>query len=357
MAKRRGVVSPLGNTVGAQEAEQNAAKANIDSLTKQLTAALAKDNGQLSQYLAEKLGISSPASSYSWKLASGAVVVFSEVTLSLEQVKAMTIVSFEINGRDQSFLNEQSLSDLNSMAAQQYYPAVGYEVDGKIDVLDGSRRRAWFLNNAKPEDRFRVLVSKEKISLSDAKSLARQLQSAKEHSLREIGLQCLELKKENPEIKQSEIADVLGMSQSGVSKALKAAQVHVDLVRLFPDLSELGHADYTFLNSVEQSFSDDELGAFIELVSEQSCNIQAEYSGSDYKEAMIALMKDVLKSGQDKPKNPAKVTKLAEFSQKQAFARKRVKGRDFSYEFRQVPKALQKELDAAIAEVLKKHEG
>lgn len=198
MAKRRGVVSPLGNTVGAQEATQNAAKANIDNLTKQLNDALAQDNGNLSRYLAESLGIAAPVSSYSWELASGSVVLFSEVTLSLEQVKAMTVVSFEINGRDQSFLNEQSLSDLNSMAAQQYYPAVGYEVEGKIDILDGSRRRAWFINNAKPEDRFRVLVSKEQISFSDAKSLARQLQSAKEHSLREVGLQCFRAEKSKP---------------------------------------------------------------------------------------------------------------------------------------------------------------
>ena len=31
--------------------------------------------------------------------------------------------------------------DLNSLEFQQFYPAVGREVDGRIDVLDGSRRR------------------------------------------------------------------------------------------------------------------------------------------------------------------------------------------------------------------------
>ncbi|ANS88232.1 hypothetical protein VSVS12_04534 (plasmid) [Vibrio scophthalmi] len=42
-----------------------------------------------------------------WQLASGATATFNEVTLSHSQVKANTVVTFDVNGRDQSFLTKR----------------------------------------------------------------------------------------------------------------------------------------------------------------------------------------------------------------------------------------------------------
>ena len=48
----------------------------------------------------------------------------------------------------------------------------------------------------------------------------------------------------------------------------------------------------------------------------------------------------------------ASVTPLAQFDSKGMFARKRVKGRNFSYEFGRLSKEMQDKLDSAIAKVL-----
>ncbi|TOO76575.1 chromosome partitioning protein ParB, partial [Vibrio parahaemolyticus] len=144
MAKKRGG-SPLGNTPGAVEAQQSAAKANLTTLTQQLTAELDRAGTNAAEFLREQFGIESVGQSVVWQLASGNSATFNEVTLSYEQVRDETFVTFDVNGRDQSLLTAESLSDLNSLEFQQFYPAVGRQIDGKIDVLDGSRRRAWFL--------------------------------------------------------------------------------------------------------------------------------------------------------------------------------------------------------------------
>ena len=52
----------------------------------------------------------------------------------------------------------------------------------------------------------------------------------------------------------------------------------------------------------------------------------------------------------------AVVTSLAEFNSKGMFARKKVKGRNFSYEFGRLSKDVQAELDKAIQSVLGKHQ-
>lgn len=144
MAKKRGG-SPLGNALGSAQAQQSAAKANLDTLTSQLNTELEKSGQNAAEYLQQKFGLVSIGQKMVWQLASGITATFNEVTLSYEQVRQNTVVTFDVNGRDQSLLTKESLVDLDSLEFQQFYPAVGREIDGHIDVLDGSRRRAWFL--------------------------------------------------------------------------------------------------------------------------------------------------------------------------------------------------------------------
>lgn len=249
MAKKRGG-SPLGNAPGSAEAQQTAAKANLTNLTQQLTTEIEKAGENAVAFLKEQFGIDSVGQSMVWQLSSGNTATFNEVTLSHEQVRDETIVTFDVNGRDQSLLTPESLSDLNSLEFQQFYPAVGREVDGKIDVLDGSRRRAWFLLQEGRVESFRILVTQDDISVADAKALAKQLQTAKEHNLREIGKQCLAIKASNAELTQAEIAKQVGLSQAGVSKAIKAASIDETLVKLFPVANALSHPDYTLSSKV-----------------------------------------------------------------------------------------------------------
>ncbi len=101
-----------------------------------MTAELDKAGTSAAEYLQEQFGLESVGQSMVWQLASGNTATFNEVTLSFEQVRDETFVTFDVNGRDQSLLTAESLSDLNSLEFQQFYPAVGREIEGKVDVLD-----------------------------------------------------------------------------------------------------------------------------------------------------------------------------------------------------------------------------
>ena len=353
MAKKRGG-SPLGNAPGSLQAQQSAAVANLTSLTQQLTAEMEKAGTNTAEFLKTQFGIDSVGQSMVWQLASGNTAVFNEVTLSYKQIRDDTFVTFDVNGRDQSLLNKESLEDLNSLEFQQFYPAVGREIDGKIDILDGSRRRAWFLLQEGRVKAFRILVTQNDISISDAKALAKQLQTAKEHNLREIGYQCLVIKSANPDLTQAEIAKHVGLSQAGVSKAIKAANIDEGLVKLFPVVNALAHPDYTLLDKVMKSCDDKhQVAKFVHKIESRIVNIQAEYSLEEKKDAIIELIKKELKYTQAKPKaDQIEVIPLAQFDSKGMFARKRVKGRNFSYEFGRLSKDIQDKLDKAIADVL-----
>ncbi|MDK9785131.1 ParB/RepB/Spo0J family partition protein [Vibrio sp. B172a] len=360
MAKKRGG-SPLGNAPGSIEAQQSAAKANLTSLTQQITAEMEKIGTNPAEYLRVQFGIESIGPHMNWQLASGESAIFNEVTLSYEQVRDETVVTFDVNGRDQSLLTAESLADLNSLKFQQFYPAVGREVDGKIDVLDGSRRRAWFLLQKGNIESFRILVTRDEITISDAKALAKQLQTAKEHNLREIGLQCVAIKATNKDITQTEIAKQVGLSQAGVSKAMKAASIDEKLIKLFPIANDLSHPDYSLLDRVMKICDDNEkLAIFAEMIEQKLVNIQAEYSLEDQKDAIVGLIKSELKIVEAKAKqinDTTEVTQLALFNSKGMFARKRVKGRNFSYEFGRLSKEIQNKLDAAIRDILIENEG
>ncbi|NOJ24243.1 ParB family protein [Vibrio coralliilyticus] len=354
MAKKRGAISPLGNAVGSEQAQKSAAKATLESLTRQLDVELENSGESAQKFLQRHFGIESVGQSVEWRLNTGRTVSFNELTLTYEQVRDETVVTFDVNGRDQTQLTEASLTDLNSLAFQQFYPAVGREVDGKIDILDGSRRRAWFLLQQGEVATFRVLVTKESITTSEAKALAKQLQSAKEHNQREIGLQCLTIM-QSEDCTQEDAAQVLGISRQAVGRALKAANVDARLIALFPVVNDLSHTDYAVLDKVMKTFQRDEAGlvAFIERLAEQLSGSERDEAELTVKEWLIQRIGAELKIVTAKQIDASvSVTQLKAFSSSAQFARKRVKGRNFSYEFGRLPKSVQQALDDAVCQVL-----
>ncbi|CCN38604.1 Plasmid partition protein, ParB [Vibrio nigripulchritudo MADA3029] len=359
MAKKRGG-TPLGNAPGAKEALQSAAKANIDSLTQQLAEEMAKSGVNTAEFLAQKFGVHTVGQSTEWTLQSGETAVFDELTLSYEQVRDETFVTFDINGRDQSLLTPESLEDLNSLEHQQYYPAVGRVVDGNIDVLDGSRRRAWFLLRKGKVKTFRLMVTKSPISASDAKGLAKQLQSAREHNQREIGRQCRSLMKAHG-MTQTEVANHMNISRAAVGRALRADSIDERLISLFPVVNALSHTDYTVLDAVMTRFSEQSepaLLAFLDVVISEIEGNHLDLPHDEKKDLIIQIIERQLKMAKKstrKATSDTKTTNLANFQSKGMFARKKVRGRTFSYEFGRLSSAVQEDLDRAVEAVLAKH--
>ncbi len=109
------------------------------------------------------------------------------------EVESKTFVNQENNGRDQLALAEgESLkSIIQTIKFQQFFPCIGIKQSERIEILDGSRRRASAIFVRTGLD---VMVTEEHLSADEARQLAKDIQTAKEHNLREIGLRLIALK-------------------------------------------------------------------------------------------------------------------------------------------------------------------
>ncbi|EEC4548709.1 ParB/RepB/Spo0J family partition protein, partial [Salmonella enterica subsp. enterica serovar Typhimurium] len=221
--------------------------------------------------------------------------------------------------------------------------------------LDGSRRRASAIYIRTGLD---VMVTNELLSADEARHLAKDIQTAKEHNLREIGLRLMALKESG--FNQKEIAELEGLSQAKVTRALQAAAVPQELISLFPVQSELSFSDYKILLEVNEKLSEKGLTSegLIQSVSDQHDAILSDYERPD-DEQKSSILKLISQASQaliaPPPKEKSVISALWTFEEKDKFARKRVKGRTLTYEFSRMSKVVQDELDKAINEVLERN--
>ncbi|MBL2714178.1 ParB/RepB/Spo0J family partition protein, partial [Klebsiella pneumoniae] len=185
-------------------------------------------------------------------LKTGRKVTFRFVRVPASEVESKTFVNQENNGRDQLALTRESLkSIIQTIKFQQFFPCIGIKQSERIEILDGSRRRASAIFVRTGLD---VMVTEEHLSADEARQLAKDIQTAKEHNLREIGLRLIALKESG--FNQKEIAELEGLSQAKVTRALQAAAVPQDLISLFPVQSELSFSDYKLLLEVNEKLSE-----------------------------------------------------------------------------------------------------
>nr|ELR5167418.1 ParB/RepB/Spo0J family partition protein [Providencia rettgeri] len=286
-------------------------------------------------------------------LKSGKSVMFHLINIAADELEDKTFVRFFVNGRDQNALTAESLLDITrSIKLQQFFPAIGHRIGDKIEILDGSRRRAAALLC---HVGLSVLVADSVISNDDARQLAADIQTAKEHNLREIGLRLLQLKDNG--MSQKEIALIESLSAAKVTRAIQAASVPEDIVALFPIQSELGYSDYKSLLKIEQLIHSHSL-ARQEIIEQVNIKvnelIETQIIASDeLKKAILGTLKTIVEQLASKNRREtSSMIALRDFEDKNIYARKRLKGRGFSYEFNRVPKQLQNELDHAIKRVM-----
>lgn len=186
------------------------------------------------------------------------MVAFELIRIPAEKVEQETVV-FAENAREQSFLNEHALSDVLSTLKErgQQYPAVGRRrADGKIEVLDGSRRRmSCILANKE----FLVYVA-ENINSEHAKFLSDVANAHKPLSLYEKGKE-MQSKLDNGQAEdQKALAKMFQCSEALVSGALKAAALPLELLQAYPNVADLGrptivklHKQFNELDANKQS--------------------------------------------------------------------------------------------------------
>ncbi len=185
------------------------------------------------------------------------LVEFELIQIPANEIEARTFV-FAENAREQSFLNEHALSDVLVTLKEhgQQYPAVGRKTqDGKIEVLDGSRRRKSCLLAQKA---FLIYVA-EDIGLEEAKFLSDVANAHKPLSLYEKGKEMLHKLESGEASDQKALAQMFQCSEALVSGALKAASLPLELLQAYPNVSDLGrptmvklHKQYNELDEKSQ---------------------------------------------------------------------------------------------------------
>lgn len=289
-------------------------------------------------------------------LFSGRKAIFNKVTVPASEVEDKTYVIQEINGRDQAALTPESLQDITrTISLQQFFPAIGVRRDNRIDILDGSRRRAAAILKHVGLD---VLVTDESLSVNEARKLAQDIQTAREHNIREVGTRLLALKQSG--LTQKDIAEAEGLSQAKVTRALQAASVSSTLLSLFPIQSELSFSDYKVLLTAEELLASNQqsVSDLINNISDIVSKIrqQSLLAADEVKTKILTVIRDeATLLGEPEKGEATVITPLWQFSDKNKFARKKSRGRTFSYEFSRVPSELQNAIDDAVKAILTKH--
>lgn len=297
-----------------------------------------------------------PSQEQIFTLSTGRHVTFSLRTIPANEVENGTYVIQEINGRDQTSLTSESLKDITrTLRLQQFFPCIGIEREDGVEIIDGSRRRAAAILCHTP---LKVLVTTSTVSADEARKLAADIQTAKEHNLREVGLRLMALKASG--MNQKQIAAQEKLSPAKVSRAMQAASVPQELVSLFPVQSELHFSDYKLLAAVDESLAEKnvELSTLVEQISDDIDLILSE-GGLAEDEVKNKLLKLIQKKSSlliSLPKKEkAKVVSLWAFDDKDRYARKRINGRTISFEFNRLTKEVMDELEQSINDVLARH--
>lgn len=289
-------------------------------------------------------------------LSSGRKVRFTLIRIPAPDVERTTFVVLENNGRDQSALTAESLKDIiRTIRLQQFFPAIGVRKNDLIEILDGSRRRTSAILCKCGLD---VLTTDDDLTPSEARALAKDIQTAREHNIREVGLRLQTLK--NSGMSQKDIAEAENLSQATVTRALQAASVPQELISAFPVQAVLSFADYKSLLSIQEILSVNgvELSELISNLTEVFMGICDDSSLADdeVKNKLIAeIRKEAQVIGSSSIKNKTITTAIWKFEDKNRFARKKIKGRMFSYEFNRLSPGIQTAIDEALQKILSDH--
>lgn len=292
------------------------------------------------------------------KLKSGETHTFSYQYIEPQDVETKTVVDEQVNLRNQNNLTAENLTDITTtIKIQQFYPAIGFlREDGVIVLLDGSRRR---MSAILTKVGFIVLVSSKVISYSDAQQLAKDIQSSKEHNLKERGKRWLAL---NDLLEAKTIAEQENVSEATVSRGIMAAKVSDEMASLFHDENHLTTLNWVDLYKIENEIMPASKVTFDDLKSsvDEYKLENKEHLGSDLKDSdrkLVAIIKKLANPPKQSEK-PQAVTEVIHDYGNSVKMQKKVSGaRMYSLTFGRVSKEAQKEIEKAAQEILQKHYG
>lgn len=299
--------------------------------------------------------IDSTSQSRVFTLKSGLAATFTRQLIAHNDIETRTYVDPEINGRDQKTLTQESVKDISrTITMQQFFPAIGRVKGDRIEIMDGSRRRAACLFSGASLE---VLVTRDELDIHDARQLAADIQTAKEHNLRELGLRFMLMQEKG--MNKSEIAKAENISNAKVTRAFQAAAVPAKIIELFPVVSELTLQDYQLLLDVWEEARAEAVDIEDVVAQIQAKMDAAEVShiaSADEQKSQILRFFRAAKVEISKPSAVSNIAteKLASFTDRNAYARRKthLDKRLIKYEFSRLPKEIIDKIDDSIKEIL-----
>jgi ParB family chromosome partitioning protein len=298
------------------------------------------------------------------KLHSGVEVEFRLRSISAEDVESKTFVDGKVNGRDQALLSRQNVSDISvSMSDNQFYTIFAYTTeDGLIGIIDGSRRRFAAIENGLGLE---LYVCSDSISRSDLIFLARDMQTAKPHTMREDGAIFNQLVLDG--VKVAEISSTFKKSESYVSRCLDVFKLDKSLLMFFQDPSSIGARVMVALVKVNKGLvaKGISLSAFCESValelshSPNGDNGKTLTDGSITDAEVLTIIESTLKkigSGESKKNEGFTHTPIRVFKNKNRRAKISAKGDLRRFELKGFTDDIYAEIESQINNLLKKYE-
>ncbi|ELL1853066.1 virulence regulon transcriptional activator VirB, partial [Escherichia coli] len=199
-----------------------------------------------------------------------------------------------------------------------------------------------------------VLYSKEYISTLDARKLANDIQTAKEHSIRELGIGLNFLKVSGMSYK--DIAKKENLSRAKVTRAFQAASVPQEIISLFPIASELNFNDYKILFNYYKGLekANESLSSTLPILKEEIKDLDTNLPPDIYKKEIL----NIIKKSKNRKQNPSlKVDSLFISKDKRTYIKRKENktNRTLIFTLSKINKTVQREIDEAIRDIISRH--
>lgn len=297
-----------------------------------------------------------------FELLDGRKVKFAREIYTPTMLKENVTISLNVNGRDQKFLNDHSVQDLSdTLCKGQWFPCIAcpsLTEDGKVEWLDGSRRRYVGIKDNLSLD---VYIALEAISEADAQYIASTIQSShKPHSTRELGLRCLQLVDEG--YPDTLVMEKLNISKSTFDRANRAARIPCELLLLITDQNEVSHKEWANLSLIHEDLLPQAHATvldYMKIVNDNDDVKNVLNSSEDPKKrqkSALTLMLNIATKLARKPKKNQTPRPVNLFPvNKNTYVKSSSNPSKYELKFGRVSKAVMDEMEEAVLNIMKKH--
>ncbi|WP_070962853.1 ParB family protein [Vibrio sonorensis] len=265
-----------------------------------------------------------------------------------------TTVAHHLNLRDQESLTLDAVRDIYSEVLEEGVKQEGVayfnKETGLYELFDASRRRFCAIH---AETDLPLWVLDELPSAKDILAYVQLTQKVKLFSWREVGTKYLKFAKENA-IDASDLerlAEEFGVSTETIRKKVNAALLNQQLIESFPDCQGIPTTYYMKLGRVERNLSKlgRSVGEFVtqEIAAFETNSSDVELIQADLLAHYETKINELLAV---KPKSTPVTQDLAQFSEKNTYARLKVSadGRKTTLEFARMPKEVISDIEEYV---------